>query len=400
MVTPESWPHLFSPNEGARHIVSVLQSQSVGASFHRLRLACSPIAHAARPGQFVHVLPGALLSADAEDIPTVAYGPLLRRAFSIMTTSNVATSALHVQASQNARSEEKVSETESRASGASGAEEEPWFEILFRVGGQGTQMLARSRVGDLLDVLGPLGNGFNIKTTETGGRAGEVQSAGETGATERPVLLVGGGIGVPPLIFAAQEQCNRGVSHETGSAPKSEVEAFVGARTAGDLVGVEELRQAGARVHICTDDGSQGERALVTQPLRQRLLEMVSVAAPSPVESAQTTPGRNVRTNPLVCACGPWPMLRAVAALCAEMDIECRVSLEESMPCGVGVCNGCVVPMLDAPDDYGKFQRICVHGPVLEARAVDWSIGSASHPGATPRPQDITPVTEQEGASQ
>ena len=400
MVTLESWPHLSSPDVGARHIVSVLQSQSVGTSFHRLRLACSPIAHAARPGQFVHVLPGALASADAEDIPTVAYGPLLRRAFSIMTTSNVATTALRVQAPQNAQGEGNVDEAEPRASGASATEEEPWFEILFRVGGQGTQLLARSRIGDLLDVLGPLGNGFNIETTETEGGAGEVQNTGEVGATERPVLLVGGGIGVPPLIFAAQEQLGRSVSHETGATPKWEVEAFVGARTSGELVGVEELRQAGARVHICTDDGSQGERGLVTQPLRQRLREMVSVGAPLPVESAQTAPRWEVRINPLVCACGPWPMLRAVAALCAEMDIECRVSLEENMPCGVGVCNGCVVPMLDAPDDYGKLQRICVHGPVLDARVVDWNIGSASHPGATPRPQDITPLTEQKGASQ
>lgn len=400
MVTPESWPHLSSPNEGARRIVSVLQSQSVGASFHRLRLACPSIAHAARPGQFVHVLPGSLASADAEDIPTVAYGPLLRRAFSIMTTSNVATRALRVQASQNAQGEGKVDEAEPRASGASGAEEEPWFEILFRVGGQGTQLLARSRMGDLLDVLGPLGNGFDIETTDTGGREGEVQSAGETGATGRPVLLVGGGIGVPPLIFAAQKQRNRGVSHETGVTPKWEVEAFVGARTAGELVGVEELRQAGARVHICTDDGSQGERGLVTQPLRQRLREIVPVAAPSPVESAQAAPSRDVRTNPLVCACGPWPMLRAVAALCAEMDIECRVSLEENMPCGVGVCNGCVVPMLEAPDDYGKFQRICVHGPVLDARAVDWNMESTSYIDAPPKPQDVTPMAEQQGASQ
>jgi dihydroorotate dehydrogenase electron transfer subunit len=76
--------------------------------------------------------------------------------------------------------------------------------------------------------------------------------------------------------------------------------------------------------------------------------------------------------RPLVYACGPLPMLRAVASLCARFEMACQVSLEECMPCGVGVCNGCVVPVREANDDYGLYRRVCVEGPVMWAHEVAW----------------------------
>jgi dihydroorotate dehydrogenase electron transfer subunit len=334
----------------------VVQSQASGASFHKLRLECSALARAARPGQFVHVLPHKSGFAPI-------YDPLLRRAFSIMSTSWVCSPP--PTPSQEAQGD--------------------WFEILFRVGGKGTSLLAQSRVGDTLDVLGPLGNGFSWE---------RVWSAD---APQRPLFLVGGGIGVPPLVFTTQtiDSDKRIISRET-NAPT--VEVFVGARTAGELVEQESLERSGARIHIATDDGSQGHKGVVTQILQQRLAELQSVTRQ---QSGADAAREWQNSGPLVCACGPWPMLKAVAKVCMEMEVECQVSLEENMPCGVGVCNGCVVPVLDAADDYGRFQRICVHGPVLNARSVDWGDATISSVGpAVVADTSSTPEENQRGASQ
>ena len=104
-------------------------------------------------------------------------------------------------------------------------------------------------------------------------------------------------------------------------------------------------------VHIATDDGSLGHQGFVTDLLK--------------VELARDK-------NAVVYACGPLPMLRATARVCADFDVPCQVSLEENMPCGVGVCNGCVVPVAQAGDDYGLYRRICVEGPVLWAHEINW----------------------------
>lgn len=357
----------------ARHIVPVIESQSVGSAFHRLRLACAPVALAARAGQFVHVLPRLSGASETHD-------PLLRRAFSIMSTS---------LASRLAAGTGQPGE-------ATDTHEE-WIEILFRVGGRGTSLLARSREGDALDVLGPLGNGFglegNLNPLGSSGQTGKAANTdrGSSNQGHRPLLLVGGGIGVPPLIFAAQIAS---VSRET-SGLEFRVEAFIGARNESELVGMQALQQAGVQVQIATDDGSQGQRGLVTAPLEKRLQEIQRQ------HQADARAGSHGSVAPLVCACGPWPMLKAVAELCARLEVECRVSLEESMPCGVGVCNGCVVPVLQAPDDYGRFRRICVQGPVLDARIVDWDVPSVAPCGPSqPESSDDSETPEHTGASQ
>jgi dihydroorotate dehydrogenase electron transfer subunit len=271
-------------------VLPILEHSPEGRDYRRLRLALPEgVQFAARPGQYVHVLA-------AEEAFSPSCDPLLRRAFSILRLG------------------------------------EGWFEVLYRVGGRGTQMLSRRRVGDFVDVLGPLGNGFT------------------DAAPQEPLLLVGGGIGVPPMIFASQS-----VSHETIGAGKRDLEAIVGARSSVDVVGAEELRELGAEVFVATDDGSMGRKALVTEPLRERLEHW-----------------RQRGRAPEVWACGPWPMLGAVARVCAEAGASCQVSMEENMPCGIGVCNGCVVPVAGAGDEFGRYKRICVEGPVLEAGAVEW----------------------------
>lgn len=253
----------------------VIAQTEVTPGYHRLRLrAPSPLS--VQPGQFVHVLPRDAASHD----------PLLRRAFSILT------------ATQNE------------------------FEILYRVQGRGTSLMAQWQAGQVVDLLGPLGRGF-APLPEPHWRS----------------ILVGGGVGVPPLAMLASVR--RG---------NQEVLALTGARNRDDLLCTADFERHGVKVRVATDDGSAGHHGLITDVLREEL---------------QTRPAT-------VYSCGPWPMLRAVAKLCAELGAPCQVSLEEAMPCGIGVCNGCVVAVLDGSGDYGRYRRVCIDGPVMDGSVIDW----------------------------
>jgi dihydroorotate dehydrogenase electron transfer subunit len=200
------------------------------------------------------------------------------------------------------------------------------FDIVYRVEGRGTALLSQQQHGNSIDVLGPLGVPFAPPAAHS--------------------ILVGGGVGVPPLaMFAAQ--------HATDTTYS--MTALIGARSKDYLVCIEDLERNGVPVSVATDDGSAGTQGRVTE-LLEPMLDKLSPDA----------------ERPLVYTCGPLVMLRAVAKLCAVYNVPCQVSLEESMPCGVGVCNGCVVPLLHATDDYGAYRRICVDGPVMWAQEIAW----------------------------
>lgn len=196
------------------------------------------------------------------------------------------------------------------------------IDILYRVEGRGTSLLSSLKAGDSINLLGPLGQNFEPLYNSS--------------------LLVGGGVGVPPMAMLAS---TRNESQDT--------RAIIGARTKADLICLEDFGNYGVPVDIATDDGSRGYKGRVTD-----LLEMQLRARSD--------------TKPRVYACGPLPMLRAVAKLCREYSVEAQVSLEENLPCGVGVCNGCVVPIVTAERDYDRFRRICIQGPVMWASEVDW----------------------------
>lgn len=196
------------------------------------------------------------------------------------------------------------------------------FEVLYRVMGRGTRQMSHWTVGQEVDVLGPLGQPFAPLAQYS--------------------LLVGGGVGVPPLAMLASRN------------ERSQVTALIGARTAGDVLCREDFERLGVPLEVATEDGSAGHRGLVTELLQQHLQN-----APS--------------TGTAVYSCGPLPMLRAVAALCNRFNVPCQVSLEENMPCGVGICNGCVAPVLGHGDDYSRYRRICVDGPVCWANEIDWT---------------------------
>ena len=187
-----------------------------------------------------------------------------------------------------------------------------YMKLVFRAVGPGTRWLAEKKSGEL-DVLGPLGNGFS--------------------ADGHNILLVGGGIGAPPLLYTARSAMGL-------------VTAILGFPTAADVILKDHFRDVCKKVIFTTDDGSFGEPGLVTGPLEREL------------KSGQYD---------AVLACGPTPMLRAVVALAQQHNVPCQVSLEERMACGIGACLGCTVAMRD-----GQNLRACHEGPVFDAKEVRW----------------------------
>lgn len=192
----------------------------------------------------------------------------------------------------------------------------PRLELLIKVVGEGTRRLCEARPGEAVDLLGPLGTAF------------------EDVPDGRRAVLVGGGVGVAPLWYLAEQWAQRGLPRPT----------FVyGGRTARDLPGSERIA-AIADLVVTTEDGSRGTRGRVTVALE-----------------ALATPGASFYT------CGPNPMMAAVAGIAARAGIPCSASLEAPMACGFGVCLGCAVPRLG-----GGFLYCCVQGPVVDAAGVDW----------------------------
>jgi dihydroorotate dehydrogenase electron transfer subunit len=199
-------------------------------------------------------------------------------------------------------------------------------QILYRVYGRGTSLLAHMAPGAEIQVLGPLGRGFRPPDSP------RVEP-----------WLVAGGIGSAPFPALI------GALRRAGSpAPQM----FYGARSRADLPLLDWFERHCAGVTVTTDDGSHGRKDLVVAPLREAL-------------DAATTAVH-------LYACGPTPMLRAVRELALERGVSCDLSLEAPMACGFGVCLGCVVPCRgDTPGDV-RYERVCVEGPVMPAEKLAW----------------------------
>jgi dihydroorotate dehydrogenase electron transfer subunit len=192
--------------------------------------------------------------------------------------------------------------------------------ILFSVYGPTTRFMSELKPGEKLDFLGPLG--------------GKVFTKHPT-ATRH--LLLGGGYGVPPLNFFAKQLKEQKNANAT---------LIYGARTQNLLVGTDGLEALGVEVIACTDDGSFGVTGRVTDALEPILQSGESCA---------------------VYTCGPTPMMKAVAELSQKYNTPCQVSMETFMPCGIGICVGCVVPKPD-----GTYVRACTDGPVFEGSEIVW----------------------------
>ena len=196
-------------------------------------------------------------------------------------------------------------------------EPEDLAALIFEVRGEGTKWLSQRKPGDKLEVLGPLGNGFDV-------------------SQEGRYLLVGGGIGVPPLI-------------EYGESPKWSKVAVLGFRTKSKAFPTVTSRfeENCEQTYICTDDGTLGCHGFVDGQVRDILAKDNNFTA--------------------ILTCGPKPMLKSVTKVAAEFSVPCQVSMEERMGCGVGACLVCAVPMKN-----GTMKHVCKDGPVFNAEEVDW----------------------------
>jgi dihydroorotate dehydrogenase electron transfer subunit len=200
------------------------------------------------------------------------------------------------------------------------------IELLVRVVGEGTRRISELKAGEVLEVKGPLGQGFKIDP-------------------QKVPLLVAGGMGAAPLLFLAEELVRSG-AREKGRAPV----LFIGGRNKKELLALKEFRQAGLKVLVATEDGSFGEKGLVTDRLKAYL---------------ETRPAET-----MVYACGPAGMLKAVAALARQEGLPCQVSLEEHMACGMGACLGCAVARRQ--EGGPGYVKVCQDGPVFTAGEIIW----------------------------
>lgn len=264
----------------------VLSNQEVSPGYYRMRLLAPGYSGVARPGQFL------MFRVQLSQLP------LLRRPFGIF----------------------KVGFLPPDCDGLPAKE---YVEILYKVVGGGTTLMSQLHQGDRVEILGPLGRGFDL------------------GDPSQEKILVGGGIGLVPLYMLANEL-----------APKSSVRLLMGGRTRDDILAVTEFERLGVQTYVSTDDGSLGEEGLVTAVL-ERQLERFPQAT--------------------VYACGPMPMLEAVQAICARRGIPLQVSLEALMACGVGACLGCVVKGAGHSDSNPRYLCSCKEGPVFRAEQLDWS---------------------------
>ncbi len=196
-------------------------------------------------------------------------------------------------------------------------EDKTALRIVYRIAGQGTKEFSAYQAGDSIDILGTLGNGFP-----------------KDKAVGKKVFLMGGGIGVPPILQLAKEM-------------DADKQIIVGYRD-GNLFLKEDLDKYG-RVYVATEDGSVGTKGNVMDAIASEALEA-----------------------DMIFACGPMPMLRAIKRYAEEKGIDAYISLEEHMACGVGACLGCVVKTREV-DHHSHVHnaRICTDGPVFEAKEVD-----------------------------
>jgi dihydroorotate dehydrogenase electron transfer subunit len=259
----------------------------------------------AEPGQFVQIL-----CSDPE-APS-ANGPLLRRPFSIGGLKNKGDSSQ--------------------------------LDILHRAIGRGTQWLSRLQEDDLLNVIGPLGQPFTV-------------------VEDKPVAyLVGGGVGLPPLIWLAERLREAG----------KEVIAFCGARSV-DLLpltmkggrpiepdqptdAIREFSMLGATALIATDDGSMGAEGPITNAFQKYLNKHKKEAR-----------------SAVIYTCGPEPMMKVAAQLAEDRSIPCQVCMERVMACGMGTCQSCVVAIRDESEEQGwSYKLCCSDGPVFDSRDIIW----------------------------
>jgi dihydroorotate dehydrogenase electron transfer subunit len=216
--------------------------------------------------------------------------------------------------------------------------------IIYLARGAFTSGLARKKPGDVVSLLGPLGRPFHVCE-----------------ARNLQHILVAGGLGAPPIYFLASELSRGAAARQSRGKRRDSLEALAdapvlvvnAARTESLLVGLTEFGALDVALHVLTDDGSRGVKGMATDVLRA-LLEQEA--------------GR----PRAIYACGPMAMLRSVGEIAIAHELPCQLSIETSMPCGIGLCQGCAIPVRSAAGPGGSYALACVDGPVFEARELVW----------------------------
>ena len=198
-----------------------------------------------------------------------------------------------------------------------GVTKEGDIEIIFHVVGKGTELLSKINKKGKVNILGPLGVPFTLPKKN-----------------ERTIIIAGG-VGFPPLMFLATEMIAKGYD------PKS-IEFFYGGRSKEDILEKTRLKKLGLNFHPITENGTYGEKGLVTKPVERFIKQH-----------------QNEKMR--IFSCGPEGMLKAADQLGLKYNVPGQISLEAPMPCGVGICLGCVVPLTK-----GGHARVCTDGPVFE----------------------------------
>jgi len=255
----------------------ILDHQRVGSRCFKLILSSAYISTHAEPGQFVNVK------------VCDGYDPLLRRPLSV----------------------HRISKEHKR------------FELLYEVIGRGTELLSKYSVGSELDVLGPLGKGFEIDKKK------EI------------AVLVGGGMGVAPLLMLADELKGK----------TKVIYALVGCNSRDKVLCEKEFKGITDQVLVSTDDGSYGKKGFISDIL----LDLI--------DNQLTTHNFQLTT---IYTCGPQAMLKAVVDISFQKKIDCQVSMEQHMACGIGTCLGCVIKTKDG------YQKVCDEGPVFDGKDIIW----------------------------
>ncbi len=218
-----------------------------------------------------------------------------------------------------------------------------WVELLYKKVGRGTALLSKRRVGESINIIGPIGNPFKIHL-------------------ERPrPLLIGGGVGLPPMIFLAETIHQKNDIHPFVILGSEVPFPFIPCPSQTVITGIPQetiatmplLEDWGIPNRLTSLQGFPGCHNGFVTDLAKLWLDSLDTEIHSQIE---------------VFACGPNPMLKAVARLCQEYNLPCQVSLEEYMACGVGGCAGCVVQV--AEDSGPAMRRVCVDGPVFDAKSV------------------------------
>jgi dihydroorotate dehydrogenase electron transfer subunit len=194
------------------------------------------------------------------------------------------------------------------------------LRLVFEVRGKGTAWLAERQEGESLDLLGPLGHGFPLADSS------------------KKAVLIGGGIGTPPLLPVAQFF-------------GANATVITGFRNGAAAILQEDFMGAGAKTILCTDDGSAGFHGFTTQALEQHLSQ---------------------NACDVFYTCGPKVMMKRIADIAEKNGIPGYISMEERMGCGVGACLGCTCKTKDDKGD-SHMTRVCLNGPVFSASEVDWS---------------------------